>query len=381
MFERFYTTKMSTSGKELRFRFERIRRGKGRSSRFAGVIMAAVMTAVLACGTVVMAAVGADGFEYWDTNEVYFLDGTSVSMSVAGQNVPEWVYEDITDDGNINVALKRYQVRGTDGWVQPMNLIEIGGNKGKATLASSGDNRGRSLTDPFDPKSELIRDNAMWLKYRFIEFSGEEWRYFREKLYGSFISPVSGKHRGADLTFVISDDWRIEKAILEFTVKDECDNETVACSSCIELPYSSFADFGFENSIRDNYIMTSNFIFMQYESQYKNLDVDGVKISVASASQDGIEVNIKNELPDIAQKNIEIYNEHGSFVSVETDDNDKLSGTFTVKPEQFPEAQNEWEQESQTGKFLSGHTYKVIAALINSENKVVYRWQDYVTIP
>ena len=381
MFERFYTTKMSTSGKELRLRFERIRRGKGRSSRFAGVIMAAVMTAVLACGTVVMAAVGADGFEYWDTNEVYLLSGTSVSMSVAGQNVPEWVYEDITDDGNINVALKRYQVRGTDGWVQPMNLIEIDGNKGKATLASSGDNRGRSLTDPFDPKSELIRDNAMCLKYRFIEFSGEEWRYFREKLYGSFISPVSGKHRGADLTFVISDDWRIEKAILEFAVMDERDNETVARSSCIEMPYSSFAYFGFENSIRDNYIMTSNFIFMQYESQYKNLDVDGVKISVASASQDGIEVNIKNELPDIARKNIEIYNEYGSFVSVDTDDHDKLSGTFTVKPEQFPEAQNEWEQENQTGKFLSGHTYKVIDALINSENKVVYRWQDYVTIP
>ena len=380
MFEKFYTTKMSTGGKELRLRFEKLRSGNGKFSRLAGIVIAAVMTTAPTFGTAVMAAMGADGPEHWDNNEAYYLDGTQISLSVSEQDVPAWVYEDITDNGSIDVAFDRYQVRSANGWVSPMNLIEIGGNKGEITLASIGDTRGRSSTYISDPKMELMGDNSMYIEYRFVEFSGEEWHDFR-KQYGTFISPESGKRRGAELAFVISEDWSIEKAILGFTVMKENDYETEFCSPYIELTYSSFADLGFEDSIRDNYIMTSNSFFTQYESQYKNLDVEGVKISVTSASKDGISVNVENELPDIARHLIMVYNDQGSFVSLEQYDQKDMSGTFVLKPELFPEQPYEWREEERKGEFLSGHTYKVIAALINSNNKVVYRWQDYVTIP
>ncbi len=387
MFERFYTTKMSTSGKELRMRFERIRRGKGKLSRLAGTVTAIVMLTVLACGTIAMAAVGADGLEHWDKNEVYFIDGTQTSLSVGGKNVPAWVYEDITDDGNISIALKRYQIRGVDGWVDPMNLIEVRGNKGNMTLMASGVGTGVHTlqeieSNPQNRSWALIGPDKLNIRYKFIEFANEGYSGIWQGACKDFISPISGKYRGINLIFVISDDWSIEKAIIEFTVNDKNDNPSGLEFSYMELPYSNFEDIGFEDNIKDNCIKSSNNCFTAYESGYVNKNVDGINISVSYAHADGIEVNIQNDMPDIRKAEIRVYNDYGATVFTEISDTEKVSGSFEIKPrsEKWP-TYMEWEQENEAGQFLSGHTYRIIVALVGNDNRLVYRWQDYVTIP
>ena len=72
MFENLYTTKMSANKKILQNRFTKIRSKSGRLSKMMALVMSVVIAATFACATAVMAAVGSDGLEYWDKNEIYF---------------------------------------------------------------------------------------------------------------------------------------------------------------------------------------------------------------------------------------------------------------------------------------------------------------------
>ncbi|HZK02344.1 MAG TPA: hypothetical protein VFC96_05715 [Anaerovoracaceae bacterium] len=52
--------------------------------------------------------------------------------------MPSWVTEDVAGiDGNINVTMKRFQVRNTYGTVKPERIIELSGTRGVVTLLSN----------------------------------------------------------------------------------------------------------------------------------------------------------------------------------------------------------------------------------------------------
>ena len=68
MLERLYTTKMSADKKSLQKRFSKIRSKSGRISKLMALFMSVAVLITITCATIVMAAVGSDGLEYWDKN-------------------------------------------------------------------------------------------------------------------------------------------------------------------------------------------------------------------------------------------------------------------------------------------------------------------------
>ena len=75
MLENLYTTKMSANKKTLQNRFTKIRRKSGQISKIMAAVMSCAVAITMLGATIVMAAVGSDGLEHWDKNEVYFLSG------------------------------------------------------------------------------------------------------------------------------------------------------------------------------------------------------------------------------------------------------------------------------------------------------------------
>ena len=82
MLENLYTTKMSANKKTLQNRFAKIRSKSGRISKIMAAVMSAAIAVTMLGATIVMAAVGSDGLEYWDKNEVYILGSMKLSVDV-----------------------------------------------------------------------------------------------------------------------------------------------------------------------------------------------------------------------------------------------------------------------------------------------------------
>ena len=109
MFKKFYTTQMSGSAKMLQKRFTEIRRRRGRAARLAAAVMSAVMAVSILAATAVMAAIGADGMEHWDKDEIYLTGDMSFDINISGLYVPEYLKTDVAgDDGNIHCEVKNY---------------------------------------------------------------------------------------------------------------------------------------------------------------------------------------------------------------------------------------------------------------------------------
>ena len=113
MLENLYTTKMSANKKTLQNRFTKIRRKSGRISKIMAAVMSCAVAITMLGATIVMAAVGSDGLEHWDKNEVYFLSGMTFSINIADNPVPDWVRELAGEKGIINVSLSKYAFRDT----------------------------------------------------------------------------------------------------------------------------------------------------------------------------------------------------------------------------------------------------------------------------
>lgn len=138
MLENLYTTKMSANKKTLQNRFTKIRSKSGRVSKIMAAVMSCAIAVTMLGATIVMAAVGSDGLEHWDKNEIYYKDGVKFSVNVSGQNVPTWVYEDVAgEDGNISVTIRNHQMRSkTRGYVSVYTIAELSGGNGMAKLFS-----------------------------------------------------------------------------------------------------------------------------------------------------------------------------------------------------------------------------------------------------
>lgn len=138
MLENLYTTKMSANKKTLQNRFTKIRSKSGRISKIMAAVMSCAIAVTMLGATIVMAAVGSDGLEHWDKNEIYILGSMSFTANTSGKNVPDWVNEDVTGkDGNISVTIRNHQMRSkTRGYVSVYTIAELSGGNGMAKLFS-----------------------------------------------------------------------------------------------------------------------------------------------------------------------------------------------------------------------------------------------------
>ena len=138
MLENLYTTKMSANKKTLQNRFTKIRSKSGRISKIMAAVMSCAIAVTMLGATIVMAAVGSDGLEHWDKNEIYFLGSMSFTANTLEQNIPDWVNEDVVgDDGNISVTIRNHQMRSkTRGYVSVYTIAELSGGNGMAKLFS-----------------------------------------------------------------------------------------------------------------------------------------------------------------------------------------------------------------------------------------------------
>ena len=374
---------MSTDHKQLRIRFVKMRSKSGRFSKIMAAVMAVTLAFMMMCVTIVMAATGEDGLEHWDKNEAYLIDGTSVSLSTDKENVPQWVYDNVTTDGNMELIMKRYELRMIDGWLIPMNLLEIKGNIGSITLASSAVERGKVTkqdkeTNSYNQFFQQAEENDRFIQYTFIEYNNEGYGNVKN-IMDKFIRANIQDNAGVVLGFTMSEDFKIKKAFVSFTVNDENDNIKTEYP-CINIDYINFSDIGdFQNNMQEAYIKIWDYNFSVYEKDYENKSVDEIKISVIEASKERITLDIQCNLPDIERRDINIYNEYENLVFTPYE-HDKLFGSISLTPKVEDIASEKWEQENITGNFLSGHKYRVTVCLIDSNNKTVYRWQEYATI-
>lgn len=138
MLENLYTTKMSANKKTLQNRFTKIRSKSGRISKIMAAVMSCAIAVTMLGATIVMAAVGSDGLEHWDKNEIYILGSMSFTANTLEQNIPDWVNEDVVgDDGNIPVTIRNHQMRSkTRGYVSVYTIAELSGGNGMAKLFS-----------------------------------------------------------------------------------------------------------------------------------------------------------------------------------------------------------------------------------------------------
>lgn len=137
MLENLYTTKMSANKKTLQNRFTKIRSKNGRLSKIMALVMSVAIAVTMLCATVVMAAFGSDGLEYWDKNEVYILGSMRLSVDADIENAPQWI-KDISSDGKLTLMINKTDMRDTSGLVTHSNTATVNGNKGKETLTRIG---------------------------------------------------------------------------------------------------------------------------------------------------------------------------------------------------------------------------------------------------
>ena len=128
---------MSANKKTLQNRFTKIRSKSGRLSKMMAAVMSAAIAVTMLGGIVVMAAVGSDGLEHWDKNEIYILGSMRLSVDADIENAPQWI-KDISSDGKLTLMINKTDMRDTSGLVTHSNTATVNGDKGKETLTRTG---------------------------------------------------------------------------------------------------------------------------------------------------------------------------------------------------------------------------------------------------
>ena len=269
MLENLYTTKMSANKKTLQNRFTKIRRKSGRISKIMALVMSCAVAVTMLGATIVMAAVGSDGLEHWDKNEIYYKDGVKFSVNASGKNVPAWVYEDIVgDDGKIDVTVNRYQTRDLKGIVNDDHLIELSGKKGKIKLASN------AWTTAY------IRSNGAYVpnylcKYPyyseidFIEYNNTG--YTPETMAITVLTDKKEtKYRRIEVYFAFDDNKKLQTAFVNFGIADKNDNRENMSFDGLQtdngLSYIGNFLEDYTKAVRNQ--DTFNYYFTMYENNY-----------------------------------------------------------------------------------------------------------------
>lgn len=372
MLENLYTTKMSGDAKTLQKRFSKIRTKQSRKSKITAAIMAAVLAMTALFATVAMAAVGADGLEYWDKKEAYYTGGMTFDINVSGLNVPEYIKKDIAGaDGIIHCDFKQYDLRFESGMINTTGTLTLQGNSGQIVMPFMEDYW--PVGDSEYCKSLLAKTGADYLTGCMFCIDNFKFSY---NGWDIFDIPLSDKPHWITMYFAISDN-KLKDVIFTFDseyVLTE-DYRHVNIGENMDIP--KIENLKLNGNIADTVVSFDKMIrggrvFNAYEQNgYKNLPVDGFNVSVVGAKEN--EISIRNDISYSKQSIdfalVQIYDENNVMVFDNNVFNPDMKGVMNIT------APND-------EKLIRGKRYRVETSYWHEPmGKLVYRHMDYVTIP
>lgn len=380
MLENLYTTKMGSSKKTLQKRFMKIRSKSGKLAKMMSVVMTFVLIAALGTATVVMAAVGSDGLEYWGSNEAYYLSGMTFNVNIGSHNIPDWVKKIAGESDIINVIIEKYACRDTQGEITNVTIGKFTGLAEVLTLCN--------YQSSFDPGKEYM-----------IYFSGAN-----DGLENKF-NIQSNDGRYVRITFDIDkNDLMVNPEIEFLTLAENEGLDSSKRTSNIFIPQdvTFIGDFN-RDYFNISHCVSSSYLFLPYETDYKNKNVAGIDIAIASADTKAINIKTNIDRNDISDIRATVYNPDyvhiGRLNGIERAGNEYKAKNYNnqITAQVSADGKNislyapqkvkgkllyegDYSQEELSGQFISGNTYCVELGLYGQNDNLVYRWHEYVTI-
>lgn len=335
------------------------------------VVMTFVLALALGTATVVMAAVGSDGLEYFDEPQMYLTSSAKFDFTVDLSKSPYWL-SDITDTGQITATVKNFDTILYGGiFITPYQFLTLTGEKSSVSFISMG--------ECLRFRQEAIQPNRHFPKYEIT--STKEYTtgagivdegfkglcsdsYGDTRVYITYLFSASDSLDHVELSF--------DRKIVTYNIRT--DDEINFLTS---TPKSEFDN----NFVYDAYVndLTGNHksgLFSKYESEYENKAVPGISIKVDKAIKNEITLDIADENNQFSYITYELFDMTEnpcrlalSGGAVELHDKLKISTTDEKYITEYPE--NAINPEK---------TYKLNVMLYNQDNNVVYRWQKYITI-
>lgn len=388
MLENLYTTKMSANKKTLQNRFTKIRRKSGRISKIMAAVMSCAVAITMLGATIVMAAVGSDGLEHWDKNEIYYKDGVKFSVNVSGKNVPAWVYEDVAgEDGKINVTVNRYQTRDLKGNVNNDHLVELLGEKGKIKLASQSSSMAYKHYDGA-VIPDYLRQYPCYSEINFIEFNNVGYAP-ESKVITALTEKKESKYRRIEVYFAFNDKKEMQTVFLNLGIADKNDNpENMSFDGLQPVDGLTYIGNFLEDYTNDVWNDdTANYYFTMYEDNYQNKKADGIDFNIGKAAAEGIVLNSSVTLPQAEHIVIYVYDKNNRNVSIVIEkDKNTQTEQFVLTPKKMLiydlsfEQELKYEEDIPENQFVSGEKYRVCCVVLDKDRNVIYRWHEYVTI-
>mgnify|MGYP004455024671 CR=1 FL=1 len=388
MLENLYTTKMSANKKTLQNRFTKIRRGSGRISKIMAAVMSIAIAVTMLGATIVMAAVGSDGLEHWNKNEIYYKDGVKFSVNVSGKNVPAWVYEDVAgEDGKINVTVNRYQTRDLKGNVNNDHLVELLGEKGKIKLASQSSSMAYKHYDGA-VIPDYLRQYPCYSEINFIEFNNVGYAP-ESKVITALTDKKESKYRRIEVYFAFNDKKEVQTVFLNLGIADKNDNpENMSFDGLQPVDGLTYIGNFLEDYTNDVWNDdTANYYFTMYEDNYQNKKADGIDFNIGKAAAEGIVLNSSVTLPQAEHIVIYVYDKNNRNVSIVIEkDKNTQTEQFVLTPKKLLiydlsfEQELKYEEDIPENQFVSGEKYRVCCIVLDKDRNVIYRWHEYVTV-
>ena len=388
MLENLYTTKMSANKKTLQNRFTKIRSKSGRISKIMAAVMSCAIAVTMLGATIVMAAVGSDGLEHWNKNEIYYKDGVKFSVNVSGKNVPAWVYEDVAgEDGKINVTVNRYQTRDLKGNVNNDHLVELLGEKGKIKLASQSSSMAYKHYDGA-VIPDYLRQYPCYSEINFIEFNNVGYAP-ESKVITALTDKKESKYRRIEVYFAFNDKKEMQTVFLNLGIADKNDNpENMSFDGLQPVDGLTYIGNFLEDYTNDVWNDdTANYYFTMYEDNYQNKKADGIDFNIGKAAAEGIILNSSVTLPQAEHIVIYVYDKNNRNVSIVIEkDKNTQTEQFVLTPKKMliydPSFEQElkYEEDIPENQFVSGEKYRVCCVVLDKDRNVIYRWQEYITI-
>lgn len=388
MLENLYTTKMSANKKTLQNRFTKIRSKSGRISKIMAAVMSCAVAVAMLGGAVVMAAVGSDGLEHWNKNEIYYKDGVKFSVNVSGKNVPAWVYEDVAgEDGKINVTVNRYQTRDLKGNVNNDHLVELLGEKGKIKLASQSSSMAYKHYDGA-VIPDYLRQYPCYSEINFTEFNNVGYAP-ESKVITALTDKKESKYRRIEVYFAFNDKKEMQTVFLNLGIADKNDNpENMSFDGLQPVDGLTYIGNFLEDYINDVWNDdTANYYFTMYEDNYQNKKADGIDFNIGKAAAEGIVLNSSVTFPQAEHIVIYVYDKNNRNVSIVIEkDKNTQTEQFVLTPKKMLiydlsfEQELKYEEDIPENQFVSGEKYRVCCVVLDKDRNVIYRWHEYVTI-
>ena len=388
MLENLYTTKMSANKKTLQNRSTKIRRKSGRISKIMAAVMSCTVAAAMLGATIVMAAVGSDGLEHWDKNEIYYKNGVKFSVNVSGKNVPAWVYEDLAgEDGKIDVTVNRYQTRDLKGNVNNDHLVELLGEKGKIKLASQSSSMAYKHYDGA-VIPDYLRQYPCYSEINFIEFNNVGYAP-ESKVITALTDKKESKYRRIEVYFAFNDKKEMQTVFLNLGIADKNDNpENMSFDGLQPVDGLTYIGNFLEDYTNDVWNDdTANYYFTMYEDNYQNKKADGIDFNIGKAAAEGIVLNSSVTLPQAEHIVIYVYDKNNRNVSIVIEkDKNTQTEQFVLTPKKLLiydlsfEQELKYEEDIPENQFVSGEKYRVCCIVLDKDRNVIYRWHEYVTV-